>query len=62
MEGLLESVGAPVQASYKRWIGDRYLDVMKDCLGDCGFQAALAEGRTMSLSRAIQFGLEDATS
>jgi tetratricopeptide (TPR) repeat protein len=62
MEGLLESVGAPVQASYKRWIGDRYLDVMKDCLGDRVFQAALAEGRTMSLSRAIQFGLEDASS
>jgi predicted ATPase/DNA-binding winged helix-turn-helix (wHTH) protein len=60
MEGLLESVGAPVQASYKRWIGDRYLEAMKDCLGDCVFQAALAEGRTMSLSRAIQFGLEDA--
>jgi tetratricopeptide (TPR) repeat protein len=60
MEGLLESAGAPVQASYKRWIGDRYLDAMKDCLGDSMFQAALAEGRTMSRSRAIQFGLEDA--
>ena len=58
MEGLLESVGAPIQASFNRWIGDRYLDAMKDCLGDSVFQAALAEGRTMSLSRAIQFGLE----
>ena len=62
MVGLLESVGAPVQASFNRWIGDRYLDAMKDCLGDRVFQAALAEGRTMSLSRAIQFGLKDATS
>ena len=62
MEGLLESVGAPIQASYNRWIGNRYLDAMKDCLGDSVFQAALAEGRTMSLSRAIQFGLEDAVS
>ncbi len=61
MEGLLESVGAPVQASYKRWIGDRSLAAMKDCLGDSVFRSALAEGRTMSLSRAIQFGLEDAT-
>ena len=60
MEGLLETVGAPVQATYKRWIGDRYLDAMKDGLGDRVFQAALAEGRTMSLSRAVQFGLEDA--
>jgi non-specific serine/threonine protein kinase len=62
MEGLLESVGAPVQASFNRWIGDRYVEAMKDCLGGSVFQAALAEGRTMSLSRAIQFGLEDATS
>jgi predicted ATPase len=60
MEGLLESVGAPLQASFNRWIGDRYLDVMKDCLGDDVFQAAVADGRTMSFSRAIQFGLEDA--
>ena len=59
MEGLLESVGAPVQASYNGWIGDRYLDAMKACLGDSVFEAALAEGRAMSLSRAIQFGLED---
>jgi predicted ATPase/DNA-binding winged helix-turn-helix (wHTH) protein len=61
MEGLLESVGAPVQASFNRWIGDRYLDAMKDCLGASVFQAALAEGRTMSFARAIRFGLEDAT-
>jgi non-specific serine/threonine protein kinase len=60
MEGLLEIVGAPVQASYHRWVGDRSLDAMKDGLGDSVFQAALAEGRSMSLSRAIQFGLEDA--
>ena len=61
MEGLLESVGAPVQASFNRWIGDRYVEEMKDCLGRSAFQAALAEGRAMSLSRAIQFGLEDTT-
>jgi predicted ATPase/DNA-binding winged helix-turn-helix (wHTH) protein len=59
MEGLLESVGAPVQATFNRWIGDRYLDAIRDCLGPSVFEAALAEGRTMSLSRAIQFGLED---
>ena len=38
--------------------GNRYVDAMKDCLGESGFRAALAEGRAMSLSRAIQFGLE----
>jgi hypothetical protein len=32
---------------------------MKESLGDSAFQAALAEGRAMSLSRAIQFGLQD---
>jgi non-specific serine/threonine protein kinase len=60
MEGLLESVGAPVQSIYNKWIGDRYLDAMKDCLGESLFQVALAEGRAMSLSRAIQYGLENA--
>jgi non-specific serine/threonine protein kinase len=62
MEGLLESAGAPVQASYNRWIGDRSLEAMKARLGNSAFQAALAEGRTMSRSRAIEFGLEDAAS
>ena len=60
MEGLLESVGAPVQSIYNKWIGDRCLDAMKDCLGESLFQVALAEGRAMTLSRAIQFGLENA--
>jgi non-specific serine/threonine protein kinase len=62
MEGLLESAGAPVQASYHKWIGDRCLALMKDRLGDSVLQAALAEGRSMSRSRAIQFGLEHAAS
>jgi non-specific serine/threonine protein kinase len=63
MEGLLESVGAPIQVSFNHWIGDRSLDVMRASLGDGGFQTAFAEGRSMPLSRAIQFGLEhEATS
>ena len=60
MEGLLESVGAPVQGIYNKWISDRYFDAVKDSLGENLFHAALAEGRAMSLSRAIQFGLENA--
>ena len=60
MEALLESVGLPVQATYNEWIGDRSFATMKESLGDSEFEAALAEGRTMSLVRAIQFGLEDA--
>jgi hypothetical protein len=62
MEGLLESAGAPVQASYHKWIGDRCLALMKDRLGDSALQTALAEGRSMSRSRAIQFGLEHVAS
>ena len=61
MEGLLESVGAPIQVSFNHWIGDRSLDAMRADLGDSEFQAAVAEGRSMPLSRAIQFGLENET-
>lgn len=58
MEGLLESVGAPIQESFKHWMGERSLDTMRAALGDSAFHTALAEGRSMPLSRAIQFGLE----
>jgi non-specific serine/threonine protein kinase len=61
MEGLLESVGAPIQVSFNHFIGDRSLDVMRASLGDSGFQTAFAEGRSMPLSRAIQLGLEHET-
>jgi hypothetical protein len=57
MEGMLESVGAPIQASFHQWIGDRSLDTMRADLGESGFHAAVAEGRSMPLSGAIQFGL-----
>ena len=60
MEGLLERVGAPLQNSYHTWIGDRALEVMTQSLGDGPLQAALAEGRSMSPARAIEFGLEEA--
>jgi hypothetical protein len=33
---------------------------MKQSLGDGPLRAALAEGRSMSLARAIEFGLEEA--
>jgi hypothetical protein len=61
MEGLLESVGAPIQVSFNHWIGDRSLDAMRAGLGDSAFHTAVAEGRSMPLSRAIQFGLENET-
>jgi non-specific serine/threonine protein kinase len=58
MEALLESVGAPIQVSFSHWIGDRSMDAMRTGLGESEFQAAVAEGRSMSLSKAIQLGLE----
>jgi hypothetical protein len=58
MEGMLESVAAPIQASYHTLIGDRSLEAMKAALGLSGFEAAVAEGRAMSLARAIRLGLE----
>jgi hypothetical protein len=57
MEGLLESVGAPPQVSYHTWIGDRSLALMRQSLGESGAQEAIAEGRAMSLARAIEFSL-----
>jgi predicted ATPase/DNA-binding winged helix-turn-helix (wHTH) protein len=58
MEGLLESVGAPIQVTYNHFIGDRSLEAIRSSLGDREFQSALAEGRALSLSRALQFGLD----
>jgi non-specific serine/threonine protein kinase len=58
MEGLLESVGAPAQLTYHMWIGDRSLEAMTRSLGEERVHAAIAEGRGMSLSQAIQFGLD----
>jgi hypothetical protein len=34
------------------------MDAMRTGLGESEFQAAVAEGRSMSLSKAIQLGLE----
>jgi non-specific serine/threonine protein kinase len=62
MEGLLESVGAPVQETYHRWVGDRSLAAMKEALGEDAFAAAVAGGRRMSVTRAIELGLEVAGS
>jgi non-specific serine/threonine protein kinase len=59
MDGLLDSVGAPAQPSFNIWIGDRLFDTMRGALGESGLNAALAEGRAMSLTQAIEFGLEE---
>jgi non-specific serine/threonine protein kinase len=61
MERLLESVGAPIQASFNQLIGDRSVETMRADLGDGAFHAAVSEGRSMPMAKAIQFGLEQET-
>ena len=60
MEGLLESVGAPIQASYNHWIGDRSLDAMRAASATTGLTGG-RRGACDVASRAIQFGLEHET-
>jgi len=59
MHGLLESVASPLQESVKTLIGDRYMDRVKESLGQEAFHAALAEGRAMSLTQAVQYALAE---
>jgi len=55
---LLESVGSPLQPE-NAMLRDRCFDSAKESLGESLFQAALSEGRTMTLRKAIQYALED---
>ena len=57
MERLFESVGSRLDNMYKSSIGDRYVGPLKQSLGEEAFHAALSEGRTMSLTQAIQYAL-----
>lgn len=56
-EQLLASAAALLPPTHL-WIRDQYFDGVKDALGDAAFQAALSEGRAMSLRQAIQYALE----
>jgi hypothetical protein len=55
---LLESVGSPLQPE-NAMLRDRYIASAKVSLGDDAFQAALFEGRAMSLNEAILNALEE---
>jgi non-specific serine/threonine protein kinase len=57
MQGLLDGIRAPVQASFTRWVGDRSLARAADALGTEAWNAALADGRAMSPARAIAYAL-----
>ena len=55
---LLESVGSPLQPE-NAMLRDRCFDSAKESVGERLFQAAVSEGRAMSLREAIQYALED---
>lgn len=61
MEGLLQSVGAPVQPTFKTWVTDRYFEGARRSIGDEVFEQARAEGRAMSAARAMELGLDAAS-
>jgi hypothetical protein len=59
MEGLLDSVGSSVQPTYNTFIGDRLFSAVEQELGTDAYQQALAAGRAMSLTQAIQYATAD---
>jgi non-specific serine/threonine protein kinase len=59
MEGLLASIGSPVQPSYHAWIGDRLFGAVQEQLGPERYQEALAAGRSMSVPQAIQYATSE---
>jgi hypothetical protein len=58
MEGLLESIGSAVQPTYNVMIGDPLFGAVQQELGADAYHQALAAGRAMSLSQAIQYAIE----
>jgi non-specific serine/threonine protein kinase len=58
MEGLLDSIGSAPQPTYTTWIGDRLFPAVQQELGTAVYEETLAEGRTMSMSQAIEYAME----
>jgi non-specific serine/threonine protein kinase len=59
MEGLLATVGAPVQPSYNTWIAQPFFGGVQRTLGPYRYERALVEGRGMSLGQAIDYALAE---
>jgi non-specific serine/threonine protein kinase len=57
MEGLLDSVGAPVQPTYHTWVGDRLFGAVQQELGTEMYERTLLDGRAMSVSQAIEYAM-----
>ena len=58
MEGLLDGIGSSAQPTYSALIGDRLARVLQEQLGPHAYRRALAAGRGMSLSQAMDCALD----
>jgi tetratricopeptide (TPR) repeat protein len=60
-EGLHEAVGVPVYVYYEpyRTVYERTMTAVRSELGEEGFEAARAEGRSMTFEQAVAYALED---
>ena len=58
MEGLLDAIGSSAQPTYSALIGDRLAHVLQEELGTDVYGRALAAGRAMSLSQAMDCAID----
>jgi non-specific serine/threonine protein kinase len=58
MEGLLDAVGSSAQPTYNALIGDRLAGALQEQLGTDTYGQALAAGRAMSLSQAMDWAVD----
>ena len=60
-EGLLEAVGVPVYVYYEphRSLYERTMAAVRSQMGEQAFEAARAEGRSMTFEQAVAYALED---
>jgi tetratricopeptide (TPR) repeat protein len=61
-QNLLESIGSPPQPSHNALIGDHLLSALPQELGEVAYRQALADGRAMSMSQAIDYALTNSLS
>jgi non-specific serine/threonine protein kinase len=59
-DALRESIRRPIQAEVRRE-RDEDLSLTREALGDAAFETAFAEGRALTLERAIAYALEESS-
>jgi hypothetical protein len=55
-DAVYERIGGSLSPVHKR-VRDRYFDAARDSLGEGAFDAALSEGRALSLTEAVEYAL-----